>query len=95
MRQRTQSIAILNSTDDMTHRCRTPVLTSKLRSPSPTQHVKFVEAFDDVDNALWNTICSQNLPKTIPLSTVKRFLVVDEIYIQLPITQSTLLKYIP
>ena len=35
VRQRTQSIAILNSMDDMTHPCRTPVLTSKLRSPWP------------------------------------------------------------
>ena len=33
VRRRTQSIAILNSTDDTTHPCRTPVLTSKPRSP--------------------------------------------------------------
>ena len=35
VRRRTKSIAILNSTDsdDMTHPCGTPVLTSKLRSP--------------------------------------------------------------
>ena len=41
VRQRTQSIAILNSMDDMTHPCRTPVLTSKLRSPWQMHHVKF------------------------------------------------------
>ena len=50
-----------------------------------------IEAFDDINNALWNAICSQNLP----VNTVKRFLIVVEIYVQLPIPLSTLLKNIP
>lgn len=44
---------------------------------------------------IWNAICSQNLPKTAPMNAVKRFLMVDKIYMQLPVPLSALFKYVP
>ena len=59
----TQSIVKLKSNTDIRHPCLTPVFTSKWDSLLPILHLKVViEALDDKNDLLGNSICPEYAP---------------------------------
>ena len=87
----TQSIIRLKSNADIGHPCLTLVFTPKLDSLFSHSVLEVaVEALDNKDDMLWNSICSEYVPQNFVVDAVESLPKIHVVNVQLPLPFSAL-----